>query len=474
MYIQKVRLTNFRCFKEKTLTFDRGFNVITAPNGSGKTCCVEAIGFALMGSDLLRDPIRKVARRDSLGRSGVVLVGTTGDGNFEVRRFLSPRTTELILPKRSTRKTTEVNEYFGKLFVNPRTFKASVLCFQRETTMLAAMDSVNRRKFISSLLQLDVIEKAVNLLQGSSMSIRQLETQLSNAKDELEKLPQVPHSEEILRERLYLLRQLERYQPEVTEKRAALTEKLHKLTTLEALLKNAVAFETPKCPVCGGDWNPDEAKALLLRVVSELTQTRRELQQLPPTLFTDVSDIKRKLDTLPNLSTWECNELLSVLQRRRVLGETTKRLESAIEEAKRGEVAAKARKLLRDFYVYEGTPSLRWLSQVTRQLLSTTPYKDFQVTPEMEFTVDGYPLTELSTGQQDFVMTIVRIALSKVITLSRGLEPLPLVLDSIGDALDEEHFEMLVEMLGSPSLGAQIIMTTHREVSLPTATIIRL
>ena len=58
MRIEKLKLTNYRKFKNISLSFTRGTNLIVGSNASGKTTLIEAIGFAiygdlLMGADLL-------------------------------------------------------------------------------------------------------------------------------------------------------------------------------------------------------------------------------------------------------------------------------------------------------------------------------------------------------------------------------------------------------------------------------------
>ncbi|HRK01751.1 MAG TPA: AAA family ATPase, partial [Oligoflexia bacterium] len=48
MYIESLRLYQFRCFEELTLEPKRDFNVISGLNGQGKTSLLEAVG--LLGS----------------------------------------------------------------------------------------------------------------------------------------------------------------------------------------------------------------------------------------------------------------------------------------------------------------------------------------------------------------------------------------------------------------------------------------
>ena len=58
MRIKELKLRNYRKFKNISLSFTPGTNLIVGSYGSGKTTLIEAIGFAiygdlLMGADLL-------------------------------------------------------------------------------------------------------------------------------------------------------------------------------------------------------------------------------------------------------------------------------------------------------------------------------------------------------------------------------------------------------------------------------------
>lgn len=45
MRLNRIRLRNFRCYGEAGFEFSNGVNIITGPNGIGKTCLLEAIGY---------------------------------------------------------------------------------------------------------------------------------------------------------------------------------------------------------------------------------------------------------------------------------------------------------------------------------------------------------------------------------------------------------------------------------------------
>ncbi|MCE1245896.1 MAG: AAA family ATPase [Firmicutes bacterium] len=46
-YIKKVQFTNFRCFSELTISFDKNITVLVAPNGGGKTAVLDGLSLSL-------------------------------------------------------------------------------------------------------------------------------------------------------------------------------------------------------------------------------------------------------------------------------------------------------------------------------------------------------------------------------------------------------------------------------------------
>lgn len=69
MIVKEIRLKNYRKFKDARFTFKPGVNLITGPNGSGKTTIVEAIGFAVYGVTLTGLSLRSILHYDSQGQS---------------------------------------------------------------------------------------------------------------------------------------------------------------------------------------------------------------------------------------------------------------------------------------------------------------------------------------------------------------------------------------------------------------------
>ena len=64
MFVKSVFLNNFRNYKEKTVRFSEGLNVIAGPNATGKTNLLESVYMCGLGNS-------PRVSRDKIGRAHV-------------------------------------------------------------------------------------------------------------------------------------------------------------------------------------------------------------------------------------------------------------------------------------------------------------------------------------------------------------------------------------------------------------------
>ena len=67
--LQKITLTNFRCYEHVSLKVDARSVVLTGPNGAGKTNLLEAISLLAPGRGLRRARIEDMDRRHELNNA---------------------------------------------------------------------------------------------------------------------------------------------------------------------------------------------------------------------------------------------------------------------------------------------------------------------------------------------------------------------------------------------------------------------
>jgi exonuclease SbcC len=102
MQILSIRLKNIKCHRDAELTFAPGINVLSGPNGIGKSTVFEAIGYALFGVDA-RDFVTNVDRFLAIGakKGEVEVTFSTGNGeSWRVTRTVGGATRWLLAHKR--------------------------------------------------------------------------------------------------------------------------------------------------------------------------------------------------------------------------------------------------------------------------------------------------------------------------------------------------------------------------------------
>lgn len=113
MQILSVSLKNIKSHRDKTLDFVGGINVLSGPNGVGKSTIFEAVGYALFGVDA-RDFVGNIERFISLGeKKGTISVTfMTDDGDrYRVSRGVGAGSKWLLAAERDG--VFEVEEHAG-------------------------------------------------------------------------------------------------------------------------------------------------------------------------------------------------------------------------------------------------------------------------------------------------------------------------------------------------------------------------
>ena len=95
MILNKIEITNFKCFKEKVFEFDENLNIFNMPNGTGKTSLIQALTFALFNkrpSGLDFDSLRN----DITQPCNIILTFTYNDDIYVIdRKFGKSSSSEL-------------------------------------------------------------------------------------------------------------------------------------------------------------------------------------------------------------------------------------------------------------------------------------------------------------------------------------------------------------------------------------------
>ena len=179
--LQSIRMVNYRQYSDKTISFNPQLNVIQGRNGTGKSTIVEAIGYALQGSQMQKGKAKDWIK-DGQNTGYVVL---------EVDDFIITRGTNLqqvedtfgnVLATGHTGLNSWIESYYG---LTLEAYKTSYHIGQKEISSFAALSSMERTKRVEKLLRIDVIDE---LKQVAQNNLRTRKTQFVELDNKLKSL----------------------------------------------------------------------------------------------------------------------------------------------------------------------------------------------------------------------------------------------------------------------------------------------
>ncbi len=183
MYLRRIQLANYRRFKETELEFPDGIVGIIGNNGAGKSTLMEAVAWALFGTDASRtskDQIKSgFAHKGEVCR--VILDFEMDGDNFQVVRELKGASNTMdasviVNKKVSARGTTSVNELIqNTLDMDYRAFMTSFYAKQRELNALTDFQPHKRKELLARMLGIETVDEALKSLRSDK---RELELRL--------------------------------------------------------------------------------------------------------------------------------------------------------------------------------------------------------------------------------------------------------------------------------------------------------
>lgn len=174
MKIRRLCLENYRRHRFVDLEFPDGVMAIVGPNGSGKSSLLEAIGFALFGTQATRTPKALLRHVDAAPSDPVRVTATMelgGQALEVVREFrglnLTAHATLTIdgrpLVASGANSHGAVTQEVERLLGMDRTaFFTSIVAQQKELSRLADLKPADRKQMILRLLGVDAIDRAID------------------------------------------------------------------------------------------------------------------------------------------------------------------------------------------------------------------------------------------------------------------------------------------------------------------------
>jgi len=211
MHLRNLQLENYRRFKEAELEFPDGIVGIIGNNGAGKSTLMEAIAWALFGTDASRtskEQIKSIfARKADVCR--VILDFEMNGDNFQVVRelkgaSLSVDASVIINKKVSARGNSAVNELVQKtLDMDYKAFMTSFYAKQRELNVLSDFQPYKRKELLARMLGIETVDAALKNLRSDK---RELELKLDFNRSHLKDKDQLRTRKKEKSENLSLLK----------------------------------------------------------------------------------------------------------------------------------------------------------------------------------------------------------------------------------------------------------------------------
>ncbi len=195
MQLRSIHLENYRRFRNAELEFPDGIVGIIGNNGAGKSTLMEAIAWALFGTDASRtskDQIKSIFARKSDPCLVVLDFEMNGD-NYQVVRELkgashSMDASVFVNKKPVARGNNPVNELIEKtLDMDYQAFMTSFYAKQRELNALSDFQPYKRKELLARMLGIENVDTALKSLRSDKREVElKLDFNRSHLKDKNE------------------------------------------------------------------------------------------------------------------------------------------------------------------------------------------------------------------------------------------------------------------------------------------------
>jgi exonuclease SbcC len=215
MYLRKIQLKNYRRFRSVELEFPDGIVGVIGNNGAGKSTLMEAVAWALFGTDASRtkkEQIKSILAPPSEVCEVILDFEMNGD-NFRTVRQLSGTShsvdaSVIVNKKVIARGNTAANEAIEKrLGMNYRAFMTSFYAKQRELNALSDFQPHKRKELLARMLGIETVDEALKNLRSDK---RDLELKLDFSRSQLKNKEELETSKREKSKNLSLLKEKSR------------------------------------------------------------------------------------------------------------------------------------------------------------------------------------------------------------------------------------------------------------------------
>jgi exonuclease SbcC len=211
--LKRLALRNYRKFRELEVDLPEGLVAIVGRNGMGKSTLIEAVAFALYGTDASRTRARGVRREGARPSEpcSVTLEFTLHNEPYRIVRRLTgvheKQDVALYHGSEPTPRATQaraVQEEMRRLLgMDYLTFTRSVLARQKEVNVLSEARPEERRKAVRKMLGIEAVRTAMDRARAE---LRDTSQRFTARQEALAALPELLCQEDVLRPMLLEVR----------------------------------------------------------------------------------------------------------------------------------------------------------------------------------------------------------------------------------------------------------------------------
>lgn len=322
----KIEFKNFQSFGNNITTVDldkEQISLICGTNGSGKTCVIQTISYALFGKSLTGISKSELINNKNKRNLWVQLTFTIGNNVYKLTRGDKPSVLELTRNDEPIEVDGDSRIFQKKLETEIlkfdfKSFK-QLVCLGSEFTRFFKMTAAERRVFIEGILDLQVISEMNALakedLKSTKMKLEEFDIQrvqkesnlkiyveeqekenrdIQGRKEKLldEKDQLIIDNSNLTKELATLSTQIEHYTKQENDETIKYNESSAKIAKLSSegkgLLQIVKDLETEQtfykehtqCPVCHQQIGEDFIKRKLAEIVKKLDETNSQIAQI--------------------------------------------------------------------------------------------------------------------------------------------------------------------------------------------------
>lgn len=173
MFINSVRMVNFKCHSDLSVPFTNGLNIIVGENGAGKSTVIDAINFSLFGVDSMDVNKLDLVKDGADSSEFMVHLSFTGaDGStYDVTSTFEKKQVEKNGVVVADGITASLNYLKDLVKMDLHTFLMAGVINQGELDSFSKMRKKEKQDFFDGIFKIDQIDNAIQLLKAETDSL---------------------------------------------------------------------------------------------------------------------------------------------------------------------------------------------------------------------------------------------------------------------------------------------------------------